>query len=148
MSAHNQTAATRPWQPTQPYPPQQLDLATAARIARWAARCWTREDMAYVRQCGEPLIEQLIATGAEHNPYLTLQHVHGWPQDIWVPEHLSEHGYAWDGQRFTRTPEAALLSQCRACAICTKRPVCGWVINAPCSDCPYPGLTNQGGGPC
>ena len=104
MSAHNQTAASRPWQPTQPYPTQQLDLATAARIARWAAGCRTREDLAYIRQCGEPLIEQLIAAGEEHNPYLTMQHVQGWPHDIWVQEHLREHGYIWDGQQFTRTP--------------------------------------------
>ncbi len=151
MSAHNQTAAPRPWQPQQPALPQQLDLATAARIARWAARCWTREDLAYIRQCGEPLIAELIAAGEEHNPYLTMEHVRQWSQDIWVREHLECHGYTWDGQRFKRTPEAALHSRCRACALRTKRQVCGWLSNAPCSDCPYPGLSpmsDQGGARC
>ena len=144
MPAHKPTPAA-PWQPQQPALPRQLDLATAARLARWAAGCWNREDLAYIRQQGEPLIAQLIATGEEHNPYLTLQHVHGWPQDIWVLEHLREHGYTWDGQRFTRTPEAARHSQCCACALRTKRKICGWYIGSPCPECHYPGLADQGG---
>ena len=36
-----------------------------------------------------------IASGEEHNPYLTLAHVLAWRQDIWVREHLEEHGYDW-----------------------------------------------------
>ena len=151
MCADNSAPTRHPWQPQQTCPPHQLDLATAARIARWAARCWTREDLAYMRQSGEPLIAELIAVGEEHNPHLTMQHVQGWGQNIWVREHLQEHGYTWDGQHFMRTPEAALHSRCRACAIRTKRQTCGWLSNAPCSDCPYPGLyptRDPGGARC
>jgi len=117
------------------------DPEAAARIARWRDSCWTHDDVARMRQVGEPLIEQLITSGEEHNPYLTFAHVRAWRQDIWVREHLEEHGYLWNGEQFTRSTAAALRSQCCACAIRTRREVCGLAFNRPCPDCPI--LLNQ-----
>jgi hypothetical protein len=69
---------------------------------------WT-DTLRLKRKMGEPLLEQLIANDEEHNPYLTLWHVRAWP-DIWVSEHLEQHGFWWNDREWTRSEEDKAIS--------------------------------------
>ena len=147
------------WQPGEWYiTSHQSHLFTVMNLIRkkehptvpWAGAL---SNLAEIRQIGEPLIAELIATGEEQNPALRPHHSRAWA-DIWVVEHLLKHGYFWDGTQFVRTPANAFYAewhaQCSVCGLRTSQRGCGWFAGRGCPPRFYEGrlYSIEGGAAC